>query len=70
MSRKTTRKPTRRKAPIHRGKEWIGGDFPGPFHVADTDEPYRPLVVAWIEAPGIWSSAFGPRSSIGARLSR
>lgn len=51
MPRKTIHKPIRRKTPIHQSNEWIGGHFPGPFHVTDADEPYRPSVVTWVESP-------------------
>lgn len=31
-------------------REWVGGRFSAPFHITE-GEPYRPTLVAWIEAP-------------------
>ena len=31
--------------------EWIGGRLSPPFYIRDSEDPYRPLLVVWMEAP-------------------
>lgn len=40
-----------RRSPTGASREWIGGRFSAPCHITEGAVPYRPTLVAWIEAP-------------------
>ena len=52
MARKRQTDGARRRGSAgQRGREWVGGRFSAPLHITEGPEPYRPMLVAWIEVP-------------------
>jgi hypothetical protein len=52
MARKRRTDGARRRESVgQRSREWVGGWFSAPFHITEGPEPYRPILVAWIEVP-------------------